>query len=184
VADTVWPNYAYGRNAVYQNGDHGNALLSKFPFVHHRNVDVSLHGDEKRGLLYGHVEVPGSDLHLICVHFGLTAHHRRQQLQQLCTAIHEIVPADAPLVVAGDFNDWQQAIHAHLCNRTGLREVFVDSYGAAARTFPAWWPLLRLDRIYVRNVSHHQPIELGRKPWSHLSDHVPLAVTIDLRDPS
>src|SRR5690242_2875047 len=30
LADTLWPQFAYGRNAVYPAGDHGNALLSKF----------------------------------------------------------------------------------------------------------------------------------------------------------
>jgi endonuclease/exonuclease/phosphatase family metal-dependent hydrolase len=39
-------------------------------------------------------------------------------------------------------------------------------------------PLLRLDRIYVANARHHQPLSLPRKPWSHLSDHAPLAAEI------
>src|SRR4051794_12416043 len=31
LADQIWPQYAYGRNAVYPNGHHGNAILSKHP---------------------------------------------------------------------------------------------------------------------------------------------------------
>ncbi len=42
LADTMWPQFAYGRNAVYPNGHHGNAVLSKFPIVHFRNHDVSI----------------------------------------------------------------------------------------------------------------------------------------------
>jgi endonuclease/exonuclease/phosphatase family metal-dependent hydrolase len=49
-----------------------------------------------------------------------------------------------------------------------------------ARSFPARWPLLRLDRIYVRNASSHEPRILSTRPWSHLSDHLPLAVEIRL----
>src|SRR5690606_4346344 len=30
LADEMWPEFAYGRNAVYPDGHHGNALLSKF----------------------------------------------------------------------------------------------------------------------------------------------------------
>ena len=30
LADTMWSDYAYGRNAVYPEGHHGNAVLSRF----------------------------------------------------------------------------------------------------------------------------------------------------------
>ena len=62
----------------------------------------------------------------------------------------------------------------------GLREVFVTAYGESARTFPARFPILSLDRIFVRNASVHLPVVLPRKPWSHLSDHAPLAAEIHL----
>src|SRR5687767_13425506 len=52
LADSLWPQFAYGQNAVYPHGHHGNALLSKFPIVRHRNRDVSVAGHENRGLLH------------------------------------------------------------------------------------------------------------------------------------
>ena len=52
LADTMWPQFAYGRNAVYPRGHHGNAVLSKFPIVHHRNHDVSVAGPEGAGYDY------------------------------------------------------------------------------------------------------------------------------------
>jgi len=61
-----------------------------------------------------------------------------------------------------------------------MTEVFVEAFGSAAKTFPARLPLLRLDRIYIRNATAHMPKVLSRKPWSHLSDHVPLAVEVRL----
>lgn len=42
LADSIWPQYAYGRNAVYTDGHHGNAVLSKFPITHFENRDVSI----------------------------------------------------------------------------------------------------------------------------------------------
>ena len=33
LADQVWPQYAYGRNAVSSSGHQGNALLSKYPIL-------------------------------------------------------------------------------------------------------------------------------------------------------
>ena len=59
LADSIWPQFAYGRNMVYPKGHHGNAVMSKFPIVHFQNHDVSLPGPEKRGLLHCVLQVPG-----------------------------------------------------------------------------------------------------------------------------
>jgi endonuclease/exonuclease/phosphatase family metal-dependent hydrolase len=182
LADTIWPEFAYGRNAVYPSGDHGNAVLSKFPIVRFENHDISVAGPERRGLLHCVLRVPGTglDIHAICVHLSLQEAHRRVQLELLCQMVRDEVPDSAPLLVAGDFNDWRRRAHRVLEGGAGLREVFVDAHGQAARTFPARWPLLRLDRIYVRNARAHAPFVLPRQPWSHLSDHAPLAAEISL----
>src|SRR5690606_4800468 len=42
LADTMWKDFSYGRNAVYPHGDHGNALLSKFPITSYENIDISI----------------------------------------------------------------------------------------------------------------------------------------------
>ena len=97
---------------------------------------------------------------------------------ELLGRIIDGLPADAPLVVAGDFNDWRQRAHRVLERRAGLCEVFVHAHGRAAKTFPARFPVLQLDRIYVKNVRTHAPVALPRRPWSHLSDHAPLAAEI------
>ena len=182
LADSIWPQYAYGRNMVYPKGHHGNAVMSKFEIVHYQNHDVSIAGPEKRGLLHCVLRVPGhsKDVHAICVHLGLAEAHRQQQLELLCEIVRTEVDADAPLIVAGDFNDWRRRAHDMLWREANLREVFVSAYGESARTFPARFPLLSLDRIYVRNASVHLPVVLPRRPWSHLSDHAPLAAEISL----
>ena len=181
LADAMWPQFAYGRNAVYPHGHHGNALLSKYPIVQYRNRDVSIQGPERRGMLHCTLAVPGfGELHAICVHLGLAEAHRRRQIDMLCEMVGEAVPPQAPLIVAGDFNDWRCRASDPLERCAGLQEVFQIVYGQAARTFPARLPMLRLDRIYVRGAGAHAPMVLPRKPWSHLSDHAPLAAEIDL----
>lgn len=182
LADEIWPQFAYGRNAVYPSGHHGNAVLSKFPIVAYENHDVSVGRHEARGLLHCTLNVPGeaTPVHAICVHLGLVEVHRRRQLELLCEIVARQVPADAPLLVAGDFNDWRDRAHRVLKRCVGLDEVFVRAQGRAARTFPARLPLLRLDRIYVRNARAHRPVALPRHPWSRLSDHAPLAAEVTL----
>jgi len=182
LADAIWPQFAYGRNAIYPHGDHGNALLSKFPIVHYQNRDVSVSGPEKRGMLHCVLRIPqrAVEVHAICVHLGLKESHRDEQLEHLCRVVRTEVPRDAPLVVAGDFNDWRRRAHRVLDRCAGLREVFVQAVGRPAKTYPARWPVLALDRIYVRNAAVHSPVVLPRRPWSHLSDHAPLAAEIEL----
>ncbi|MCC8363474.1 endonuclease/exonuclease/phosphatase family protein [Lysobacter sp. A6] len=179
LADSLWSHAAYGRNAVYPHGHHGNALLSKFAIKSHRNCDVSIHGHEERGLL--HCQLVAGDgphpLHAICVHLGLRESHRREQLRLLGEVLEETVPRDAPLIVAGDFNDWRSRGHAIVAG-FGLREVFVEAHGRLARTFPVRWPVLPVDRIYVRNVQVTEPRVLNAKPWTHLSDHAPLVAQV------
>jgi endonuclease/exonuclease/phosphatase family metal-dependent hydrolase len=176
LADTVWNSHAYGRNAVYPDGHHGNAVLSRFPIRRFDNHDVSERGHERRGLLHCEIELPWIDvpLHAVCVHLGLREAHRRRQLQAVSRLVRTHTHAHQPLVVAGDFNDWRQRAHALLQTTSGLSEAFVEHCGRAARTFPAIWPLLRLDRVYLRNLraQHAQP--LTQRPWSRLSDHAGL----------
>lgn len=182
LADSIWADFAYGRNAVYPHGHHGNALLSKFPIIRSKNHDVSVGKQEKRGLLHCVIQPPGlaTELHAICVHLGLREAQRSSQLSFLCNMIKNDVPEHSPLLVAGDFNDWRLKAQRILMFATKVREVFCETQGNVARTFPARFPLLRLDRIYVRNTLRYQPIPLAGKPWTHLSDHAPLAAEVCL----
>ena len=181
LADQLWPHHAYGRNAVAEGMDHGNAVLSRYPVLHNENHDLSIPGFEPRGMLHCVLAAPnkGPEMHVMCVHLGLRESHRREQLERMCDIVSRHVPADAPLVVAGDFNDWRLRADALLAP-SGLREVFRDAHGQHARSFPSRWPLLRLDRIYVRGVASALPVPLARRPWDRLSDHAPLAAEIQL----
>jgi endonuclease/exonuclease/phosphatase family metal-dependent hydrolase len=182
MADTIWSEFAYGRNAVYPDGHHGNALLSKFPIEHFDNLDISIGKQEKRGLLHCVLMPPGrvKPVHAICVHLGLRDSHRRNQVELLCGHVEQNIPSDEAIVIAGDFNDWQLRGHRRFVQSDGVKEVFVDAYGHAVRTFPARFPLLRVDRIYVRGAHEFRPLRLPAKPWHRLSDHAPLMAEITL----
>lgn len=99
LADSMWSDFAYGRNAVYPDGHHGNALLSKYPIIEHRNLDVSITGPERRGLLHCVLEVPGQgQVHAVCVHLSLLESHRQKQLQ-LLRKLLDALPANAPVII-------------------------------------------------------------------------------------
>ena len=184
LADSMWSDFAYGRNAVYPDGHHGNALLSKYPIKSYRNLNISITGPERRGLLHCVLDVPGhSQVHAICVHLSLLESHRQLQIVLLNQLLKSLPPND-PVIIAGDFNDWKLQGNAALAQRDDLHEVFERHHGKLAKTYPARWPLLRLDRIYLRNATGHNPIILDNKPWTHLSDHLPLAVEVRLLERS
>jgi endonuclease/exonuclease/phosphatase family metal-dependent hydrolase len=186
LADATWPEYAYGRNAVYNAGHHGNAVLSRFPIARWDNQDVSAHRFERRGLLHCEIGIPGwpGPLHCICVHLGLFARGRSRQMEWLRQRIEKLVPAGAPLIVAGDFNDWHwrhKATH-ELAHPLDMHEVFELVNGTPARSFPAALPLFRLDRIYVRGLRvSHAHTHHGRA-WARMSDHAALSATLVRHD--
>jgi len=179
LAHETWPHHAYGMNAVYDNGHHGNAIISRYPIMRWDNQDISAHGFESRGLLHCEITLPdsGQTLHCMCVHFGLFKRGRGVQFNALVERIRRMIPADAPLVIAGDFNDWNNHASRLLAKELQLHEVFEAKGGKLARSYPAGLPMLRLDRIYVRGLDIRR---CDMHPWRKVSDHAALSATLVL----
>ncbi len=182
LADGIWSHFAYGKNSVYTDGHHGNAILSKYPISSWENEDVSPNRLERRGLLHATIQVPDhpEPFHLICVHLGLFERHRRSQVGRLCRRIASLVPASSPVIVGGDFNDWRGRASAELKAELGLEEAFLASNGLHARTFPSWFPFLRLDRMYFRGLRCSSARLAQGGVWSDLSDHLPIVADFSI----
>ncbi len=205
LATTGYEHQVYGKNAVYPHGHHGNAILSRHAIRHSTNHDISDHALEKRGMLHAVARVAPrgklrTDVHLICVHFGLIKRSRLRQADQLAEFVEREIPPRAPLIIAGDFNDWQRRVDAVLRGRLDVDEVAVAQESPRrsvldrllpwrnalasqppARTFPSFAPMLTLDRIYVRGfrvVDTEVPKGLT---WARRSDHAPLIAELVLR---
>ncbi|MBS1174545.1 MAG: hypothetical protein H6R05_676 [Burkholderiaceae bacterium] len=119
-----YPYIAYGANAVYQHGNHGNAILSKHPIQKWSNIDISDHRLEQRGILHATVQHPEhGEIHVICAHFGLFKVSRIRQAQALIHHVREHVPAHASLLVAGDFNDWNLHVHQLLSRELQMKDA-------------------------------------------------------------
>lgn len=172
LADSIWKHHAYGQNAIYDNGHHGNAILSKYPFVEHKNIDVSQFGVSQRGLLIGKTD---NGIYLVCIHLGLFSLERQLQLQTLVKVVKKEIPKKAPLIIAGDFNDWNLGIDRKIQQELKVKEAYSTLHEKPAKTFPSKWPLLPMDRIYYRNLELVDAEVLSGKPWSRLSDHCALA---------
>lgn len=185
IAEKIWPHSVYGKNSVYEAGHHGNAILSRFPILQSLNTDVSAHRFESRGLLHCEIELANQQslagqksVHCLCVHFGLFAKGRRSQTSALIEYVRNEIPPDAPLIIAGDFNDWRNQLSKTLSSELDIHDVFHLHRGKPARSFPSRLPLLRLDRIYVRGFDVlHSSVHVGGN-WQRLSDHAALSTQL------
>ena len=143
LAHGQFPHYVYGKNAIYRAGNHGNAILSRHPISAWENEDVSLTKIERRGLL--HAIIPAEDrphpLHLFCLHLGLFEKDRVTQVDRLARRIAKEVHPDAPMIIAGDFNDWCENLSLILSRDLGLKEAYYESKKRHALTFPSFFPL-------------------------------------------
>jgi endonuclease/exonuclease/phosphatase family metal-dependent hydrolase len=165
------PGYeaVYHTNAITRSGEHGNALLSRWPVVGNQHEDMSDHSFEQRGLLHTEVDIDGVRLHVIVLHLGLIRASRVRQLAQVSRFIRREIAQQAPLIVAGDFNDWGDVVRRalkgcdlHECQRAGMA------------TFPSRLPLLQLDHVFARGLAPLN-LEVPRgRIWGRMSDHLPL----------
>jgi endonuclease/exonuclease/phosphatase family metal-dependent hydrolase len=177
LADEVWPHHAYGRNAIYQKGHHGNAILSKNTFIDFDNIDISQWWFSQRGLLFGELKI---GIYVVCIHLGLFGVERRKQLKMLVELLTQKVPKHAPLIIAGDFNDWTGTLHRQLISKLSIKEAYNETYNRLAKTFPARLPLFAMDRIYYRNLNLLDAEVLSGDPWQRLSDHRALSAIFSL----
>lgn len=176
LADEIWPHFAYGKNAAYSVGHHGNAILSKFPILHSENLNLSTNRLEKRGMLHAKIEVfPGGEtLHVLCTHLNLLEKSRKKQIKLLGEMITKRVPEGAPMILAGDFNDWREIVSEELWCDLELKEAYLNIEGTHSLTFPSWLPKLRVDRIYFRQVTPKKVHYFKAPIWGKLSDHLPV----------
>lgn len=176
IAERLWPHYRYGKNAIYNAGDHGNAILSKFPFIHWENLNISSLRRASRSILYGIISHPArqENLHVICIHLDFIAFERERQFRVLKDWFYRTIPEHEPVILAGDFNDWRGQVGRGITRELSLKEIFQELHGRHARTYPSMFPLLPLDRIFYRGLAPVDCMCYGNHPWHRLSDHLPL----------
>lgn len=155
-------------------GAYGNAILSRYPIVETRNVDLTIKWKKRRSVLHAvcrvrHGEIDRS-VHVFNMHLGLAQYERRIQLQTFLDS-HPFRHIDphTPIVVGGDLNDVWGRLGAWLAP-AGFRGV-----DRKPRTFPAWAPMRSLDALYLRGDLALERLERGEIELARrASDHRPL----------
>ncbi len=171
---------AYRTNAVTRDGEHGNALLSRWPLGDVGHHDVSDHRFEQRGLLHVPVHWNGTVVHAIVAHFGLIHASRVRQVQRLAEFVEATVPKGEALIVAGDFNDWGDKLDGLMHGCDLARGMVPGDPAARINTFPSRMPMFSMDRFYLRGMRCLGTSVPRGAAWARMSDHLPLVAELEI----
>ena len=180
LAELLGLHMAFGPNVVRNGRRYGNAILSRLPILKSKNYDLSVRRREPRGALRCDLDLgEGRQLHVFCLHLGLSIGERRAQESLLLSSdiLRDAVRKD-PVVVCGDFNYWGNGAVPSLV-RQAIHDAALE-LRTPARTYPTRLPLLRLDRIYVDVTVKPLEIHPHRTALSAVaSDHLPLVMRFE-----
>ena len=149
------------------DGHYGNALLTRLPVRAVRKLDLTFGRREPRGAIDVDFDIAGTPLRVIGTHLGLTPRERRHQVQRILETVAD--QQDGVTVLLGDINEW-------LVTGRPLRWLH-RRFGEcrAQRTYPAWFPVFALDRIWVHPQDALLCFEVRRTPDARMaSDHLPV----------
>lgn len=169
----------YQLNVRFKSGGYGNLLLSRWPFQSAHQVSLRRGFRKPRGAQLAVVETPQGLVHLVHWHLGLAERERHWQARRLLDHGLFRQSAHLPTLIVGDFNDWLNTLARGPFARHGF--VQATAPRKRFRSFPAYWPVVSLDKAFVRGPL---AIEHARIVHTRLardaSDHLPLLIELDV----
>lgn len=165
----------YGKNKIYKQGHHGNAILTNHKVIEIKNYDISVNKLESRGFFVLTVEINEIMINIACTHLNLRKKDRLKQIDIIEKIIEENY-IDQPFILAGDFNDFDKGVE------NKLRELDFHNM-TNLKSFPHIYPLFNLDKIFVKNLFVNKVDSFIIKPSNHfiLSDHLPIELDLTFR---
>ncbi|QQS53726.1 MAG: endonuclease/exonuclease/phosphatase family protein [Candidatus Competibacteraceae bacterium] len=162
-----------GPTLLRQGQDYGNALLTRLPVRQVEHLDLSVPDWEPRGALNAMLDVDGQPFRVLATHFGLRPAERRRQARQVLRRLNQWDRGEMTALL-GDFNEWLPWGRP----LRGLNAWFERA--PAPATYPASFPLLRLDRIWLRPRGRLLAIHAHQSRLARLaSDHLPIVATVN-----
>ena len=189
IAEELGYDYCIGENRRLGGGAYGNVILSRLPWRHVHNYDITWRGRERRGCLRVDIETGGSGdaggqslMHLFNVHLGTAYIERRHQARQL---VGDRILGSAELtgarVILGDFNEWTKGLATRLLTEH-LQSADVRTHLRSPRTYPGALPLVHLDHIYFDPALELRQLTLHKSLTALVaSDHLPLVADFRYR---
>lgn len=149
---------------------YGNAVLSRYPVMASRTIDLSFGSREPRGALDADIDCHGHPLRVIATHLGLRPAERRHQIRRLLQAFDT---DRMPVILTGDLNEW------FVWGRPLRWLVSHFEPVPAPRTFPSRLPVFALDRLWISPRHRLVQVQVHATPLARVaSDHLPLIARI------
>ena len=100
------PHALFVPTMEFNGGQYGIALLSRHSILESKTLSLPFDGHEPRSAGCIRVLVDGEyPLWFVNTHLSYISHEtRREQLSELAARMREIIPADTPAILSGDFN--------------------------------------------------------------------------------
>ncbi len=169
----------YQLNVPHRDGGYGNLILSRWPFRVQHNLCIR-HGKRKpRGAQLVVVDTPQGPVHVVNWHLGLSERERRWQTAHLLEHALFRELARLPTLIVGDFNDWRNTLGKHRFHSHDFEQVTAPIH--RFRSFPAFFPMAALDKVYRRgDLRIDRATVIRDRLARRASDHLPLVVDFDL----
>jgi endonuclease/exonuclease/phosphatase family metal-dependent hydrolase len=177
LASELGLHASFGRTRNHRGRPYGNAILTRWPILASREMDLSRANRERRGCIRTDLKTPRGTLHVFNIHMGTSYFERRHQVRRLLSSKQIDEDLSGPRVLVGDFNEWIRGLTTRLLSDK-FESLNLELHVRKRRSYPGLLPLLHLDHIYFERPLHVEKAELVRTRLSKIaSDHLPLVAT-------
>ena len=168
----------FGRAMYYDDGEYGEAILSKHSFVQSRNVPLPfLPGYEPRAALEITTVLPSKDtISFIGTHLDHVTSNTNRLMQ--ATEINKVFASNPfPTILAGDLNAEPGSTTMNI-----LEELWTATYrkDGIKNTYPSDNPIKKIDYVMFYPAERWKVIETKVIEDSIASDHCAYLVTLEL----
>ena len=137
--------------------------------------DVTVVRRQPRGVIDAEIACDGKIIRVLVTHFGLALNERRRQAQSLVRILRQQKANYALTLVIGDINEWRPRGFALYSLNNHLGKA------PARRTFPSFFPVFALDRIWVKPRAALLQIKIANNGLARTaSDHLPVLATVNI----
>lgn len=166
-------------NVHLRDGGYGNLMLSRWPLASRHQISLRLGKKKPRGAQMAVVKTPEGPLHLVHFHLGLAEKERHWQVNHLLEHALFRESEKLPTLVVGDFNDWRNTLWRGALAGAQFEQVTTPI--SRFRTFPAYFAMGSLDKVFIRGPIEIQHAKVVRSKLAKMaSDHLPIVVDFEL----
>ncbi len=177
IAGTERPHRLLGLALKEGEGWYGNLIISRYPIIRGLYHDLETKPSwEPRNAVDALIDTPNGPLRIIGTHLSLAPWERWPEVKNLTRLIDTVEEKEIhPMLFMGDINEWRPAGLSKLLRH--MDEIMTPV--PCGRTFPAFYPLLKLDRVWSKNLPTPAQASVIQSPETKkLSDHLPILIDV------